>query len=86
MLCITGIKLEKSATAADRYFKDEIIKVFSRTTRTEQERELLEELGMRQREADETFRRHRLSCTACKQATAFFDTEEAIRDPRRKIG
>ena len=85
MLCITGIKLQKSAMAADRYFKDEIIKVFFRTTRTEQERELLEELGMRQREADEMLRRHKFSCTTCNQAIAFFDTEGMSRQ-RRKIG
>jgi len=60
--------------AADRYFKDEIIKVFSRTTLTEQERELLEELGMRQREADEMFRRHRISCTVCAGVNESFIT------------
>ena len=73
-MCITGIKLQKSAMAADRYFKDEIIKVFSRTTRTEQERELLEELGMRQRETDEMFRRHRISCTVCAGVNESFIT------------
>ena len=71
--------------AADRYFKDEIIKVFSRTTRTEQEKELLEDLGMQQREADEILRKHKFSCATCNQAIAFFDTEGMSRQ-HRKIG
>jgi len=85
MLCVTGIELRQNAMTADRHFKDEIIRVFSRTTRTEQERELLEELGLQQRNADEMFRRHRLSCTACNQAITFFDTEERNKQ-FREIG
>ena len=80
-----GNKATEKPMATDRSFKDEIIKVFSRTTRTEQERELLEELGTRQREADEMLRRHKFSCTTCNQAIAFFDTEGMSRQ-RRKIG
>jgi len=69
MLCITGIELQQTAMAADRYFKDEIIKLFSKTIRTEEERELLVELGAQQRQADEMLRRHRFSCTICAAVT-----------------
>lgn len=67
-LCMTGTELWQNALTADRHFKEEIIRFFSTLTRSEEERELLGELGEQQRQADERFNRHRLTCTVCAKA------------------
>jgi len=67
-LCMTGIELRQNALAADRHFKEQIIRFFSTLAGSEEERDLLGELGEQQREADEKFNRHRLMCPVCAQA------------------
>jgi len=67
-LCMTGTELRQNALAADRHFKEEIIRFFSTIARSEEERELLGELGEQQRQADERFNRHRLMCAVCAKA------------------
>lgn len=64
-LCSRGAELFQTAAGADEVFKARLIEFFSHTRKDEQEMKDIEVLGIRHREADEAFHRHRKFCETC---------------------
>ncbi len=66
-LCPRGVKLSEAAYQADHVFKSSLVQVFSKLKKKEQELHELEALGVRQRDADEAFHRHKRFCAVCSE-------------------
>ena len=78
-LCPRGVKLSEAASLADHVFKSNLIQVFSKLKKKEQELQELEALGARQRDADEAFHRHKRFCAVCSEVHQAAARHTALR-------
>jgi hypothetical protein len=69
-LCSRGAELFTAASHADEEFKAKLVRFFSNAHRDDQEMHVIEALGARHRDLDESFQKHRRFCTDCAQATS----------------
>ena len=67
-LCLRGTQLQEQAAVADQMFKSRLLEYFSASKKEADETRQIEILGVRQREADEVFRRHQELCAVCSAA------------------
>ncbi len=69
-LCSRGAELFAAANHADEEFKAKLVRFFSAADRDEQEMYVIEALGARHRDLDDSFQQHRRLCTNCAQAAS----------------